>query len=136
LQLEDSWVTRFEFRTNGSELENDSEVNPRVSWEIRKSSDDGAYLIDMRISCSHSAFRLLLDVSATLSFPDHMDVDAKNRMVNLNGPAILYGVARGIVGSVTGLAPTRRIILPSVNIISIAEQQEKRKAKRTSSPDA
>jgi hypothetical protein len=52
------------------------------------------------------------------------------RMSNVNGPTILYGIARGIVGGLTGFAAGGRYLLPSVNMVELAQRQDKRRLRR------
>lgn len=131
LQLEDCWITRFEFQSLGAASNIEiAEAAPKLSWETKQSAEDASYLIQMRILGGDASYRMLLNLSATFSFDESIDEEMRGRMVNLNGPAIIYGVARGIVASISGLSPTRRVILPSVNIVNIAEQRDKRRARR------
>jgi preprotein translocase subunit SecB len=132
LQLDDSWVNRLEFRAGAGVNEDDEEDSslPRLSWEIKKSSEEPSYLITLRIVSNTPRFHLLLDMSGTFSFLDNAADETQQRMISINGPAILYGVARGIVAGISGLTPVRRQLLPSVNVVALVERRERQQARQ------
>lgn len=140
LQLEDCWITRLEFRTADGPEEpgetEDDERSPRLAWEVRKSPDEPSYLVALKISDKTARLHLLLDVSGTFSFNANVPLDTQSRMVDINGPTILYGIARGIVGGLTGFSPGRRYLMPSVNVIALAERRDKKRARTRATASA
>jgi hypothetical protein len=130
LQLEDCWITRLDFRTEeGGEHASDdgNEALPRVTWDVKRSSEDDSYLVSLRVSNSTPTFHVLLDMQGTFSFPEAVNPPVQARMIEVNAPSILYGVARGVLGSVTGFSRVRRQLMPSLNLIKIAERREKQR---------
>ena len=131
LQLEDCWLTRFDLRSGDAsqnEAEND-EALPRVTWTVKKSSEDESYLVAMRISDNSRQLHLLLDIQGTFTFTGEAPERLQTRMIQVNAPSILYGVARGIVAGMSGFTAQRRYLLPSINIVELAERREKQQAR-------
>ena len=133
LQLEDAWVTRLEFTSSAPTDLLETQANesyPRVSWELRRRPEDGAYLVQLKILDRRATTRLVLEMEGTFSFPEGMAENVQFRMSNVNGPTILYGIARGVIGSLTGFSAGGRYLLPSVNVVELAERQDRRRLKR------
>jgi preprotein translocase subunit SecB len=133
LQLEDAWVTRLEFSSSeaaDSLTHAQAGSYPRVSWELLRKPDKGTYLVQLKILDRQSTTRLSMVIEGTFSFPEEMAENMRFRMSNVNGPTILYGIARGIVGGLTGFAAGGRYLLPSVNMVELAQRQDKRRLRR------
>jgi len=128
LRLDDCSVTRFEFQTEVTPktLESHSRF-PRVSWDLSKKPEEDTYLVHLKVLERTKEFRLTIELRGVFSFDEEVSEDTQLRMANMNGPSILYGIARGLAGGITGLSTTRRYLLPSVNIVEIAERQERRR---------
>jgi len=132
LQLEDSWVTRLELRSiTPAPLAGatSSDTLPRISWEIRDRADN--YEIELRVSDNAAGHHILIDVTGRFSFKGKASDEQKKRMIDLNGPSILYGVVRGIVASLSGLTSGGRYALPSINFVALAEKRERQRARRS-----
>jgi hypothetical protein len=131
LQLDDSWVRRLEFRTGDAALHQPQAESsaPRVTWSVRRGDSDESYVLNMRILESSPALRVLLEMEGAFSFGPGVPHETQIRMVEVNGAAILYGVARGVVGSLSGMTPTGRYLLPPINIIDIVERRERRRSR-------
>lgn len=129
LQLEDCWISRLDFRVGESQREQSAESHdealPRLTWDIKRSSEDQSYLVTLRISDHSGRCDVLLDLQGTFTFRDGVPNETQNRMIGVNAPTILYGIGRGLIGMLTGLSPTKRYIVPSINVIPLAEKRER-----------
>jgi preprotein translocase subunit SecB len=130
LQLEDCWVTRLDFKVLDSNVvvRDDASV-PRLTWDIRKSEDEDSYLVSLRVSDNSHGSHLLMDLQGTFTFLHDTPSETQAKMIGLNGPAILYGIARGIVGALTGFSSGRRRMLPSVNVVDLVERKDRQRAR-------
>jgi preprotein translocase subunit SecB len=72
-------------------------------------------------------YRLRLKLSDVFSFRPNTPADRQERMITVNGPAILYGVARGIVAETTGAGRHGKYVLPSVDLLPMAMRRLERK---------
>jgi len=131
LQLEDCWLTRFDLRTEATAVVPDDapEALPRITWTIRKSSEDSSYLVTLRVSDNSPHLKLAFDMQGTFTFQGEAPDRIQARMIQVNAPSILYGVARGVVAGMSGFTPHRRYLLPSVNMVELAEKREKQQAR-------
>ncbi|MPZ48263.1 MAG: hypothetical protein GEU75_02950 [Dehalococcoidia bacterium] len=87
-------------------------------------------MVSLKVTDNTDRIHLALEMQGEFSFSDGMEETARARMADVNGPAILYGVARGIIGVVTGFSNEHRYLLPSVNIVYLAQRQSAREKAR------
>lgn len=136
LQLDDYWIDTLEVNAVQDVTERpvaQSGVVPRLRFEIFRSPESASYLIEMSIvsAKAHVArgvpYRLRLKLSGVFSFQPDTPEPTQTRMIYVNGPAILYGVARGIIAQATGAARHGKYVLPSVNLLPMAERRLARK---------
>jgi len=62
-----------------------------------------------------------LVIAGQFRFADDIPDELKNRMLVTNAPAMLYGVARGLLGQATSSARHGRMVLPSMNFVELAK---------------
>ena len=63
------------------------------------------------------------------SLPTGTDESLVNTLVPLNCLAIMFGIARGIVGQATGFVPGGPLLLPPVNFVDEMQKQERRRSR-------
>ena len=85
-----------------------------VVLRLRYGSDESHYLIDLEVIG-------FFDVH-----PEYPEKKAKT-LVNVNGPALLYGSAREMVSNLTARGPHERLDLPTVSFIDMAEEGSRKK---------
>lgn len=73
-------------------------------------------------SAAHASVHLR--VVGFFSFEPETDEHQAHHMISLNAPAILYGIARGIVAQTLALTTLQKVILPSVNFVEVMRQRE------------
>jgi preprotein translocase subunit SecB len=111
-----------------------AEIETTVSLRRKAGSSD--FLLRMRIEVNRTEkafakgpYYVLLDISGFLGFVEGTEEETIQKMIGINGPVILYGVARGIVAQATANARHGKFVLPTVNFLEAAKQKPVRKNK-------
>lgn len=76
-------------------------------------------------------YQVSFSITGFFSFAAGTDEATINRMIGLNGLAVLYGLARGIVAQVTANGPYGKFILPTVNFVELLKRKAKTGAKKS-----
>lgn len=105
-----------------------------VAPRLRQRRGTGEYLlqIEVRVNESLKAFkrspyRVVLRLATFLEVEAVVPKGEKERMLWLNGLAIAYGIARGIVAQVTAQGPYPKFVLPAINFVEFLKQIKKKK---------
>lgn len=85
------------------------------------------YRITMRIQLATSGYTAEENAPYTVdmkilgyfTFADGTNDEVSRKMIYINGPAILFGIARGIAGQATGASKHGQFVLPTVNFVEI-----------------
>ena len=127
VRLEHFWVERFniDLGDTPSTLNEDlREPITRYSVNIFDNEEDSnLYRVQLRLRSERSSknsedrhFDVLL--SGVFSFPpDEFSLDERQPFLHLNAPAILYGIARGLIASMSGAGSLDALQLPSANFV-------------------
>lgn len=108
--------------------EQDSSSVIEVDFDIdRDEEDPNAFRIVMRIKLAENGYTaeenppymISLVIVGYFSFAKGTAEDIMQRMINLNGTSILYGIARGLVGQATGASKHGQFVLPAVNFVAL-----------------
>lgn len=75
-------------------------------------------------------YHIYLDISGFFGFTDGTDEETIKKMIGLNGPAILYGIARGVVAQATANCRHGKLVLPAVNFVEAMQKQPPGKRRR------
>ena len=75
-------------------------------------------------------YEFRIQVYGIFTVSPQMDVESQYRLLHLNGPAMLYGIARSAIGTVTALGRKEKYVLPSINILDISKRQQRRASLR------
>lgn len=106
-----------------------------VDFQVQKDEvKPNVFRIDMRIQLAASGYTpdentpysIDLTIVGYLSFASATSEEVMNRMIFINGPAILFGIARGIVGQATGASKHGQFVLPTVNFVAMEKERTKR----------
>jgi len=76
-------------------------------------------------------YRFETTVVGQFSLADEVPEEQRHLLTYINSTAILYGVARGVVATVTGMGPHGPIHLPSINFTGLAERPPKTRKRAT-----
>lgn len=91
--------------------------------------------IELEVNKSKADFKvnpyyIFLKITGFFSFTKGADEQTIEKMIPLNGPAILHGIARGIVAQATANSLYDKFILPTVNFVEITRKQTGKKTGR------
>ncbi len=76
---------------------------------------------------------MFLRITGFFSFAKGTDEQMIEKMIPLNGLAILYGIARGVVAQATANSMHEKFILPTVNLVEATKEQVGKKVVKGSS---
>lgn len=126
LQLDNYWLESISLRVNqhrGDASVTNGEIPLRYYAERAEQSTDEPkqHLVRITVRTPRSTrYEQPFDVELTLlgqfSFSEPLDDDSANALLRFNAPAILFGVARGMVSLLTSLTEVGRWNLPTVNL--------------------
>jgi len=136
LQLEDCWITRLDFRTEEGGTRDGHEALPRVTWDVDRDSEDGHYTVTLRVADHSPRFHLLMDMQGVFRFGEGVSDQMQARMIEVNAPSILYGIARGVFSGLTGLSQVKRQLMPSLNLVEVAERRKKQRQRQKAKDDS
>jgi preprotein translocase subunit SecB len=94
----------------------------KASFEVREASGGTTVFVQLTLGSSNnrkdgSRHDFSLALVGSFEMSDVPDVDQGRRLISINAPAMLYGVARGVLVSATALSPSGVLLLPSVNLV-------------------
>lgn len=122
LVLQRSWIEDLHVTSRDFDDDADEPVL-RLSKPVvlQNPEDPSKYHVRLRIKSTEPGRDV--DVVVVGHFALLVGQDAANeRMIEYNAPAILYGVARGIVGGITAFTELGRLDLPSVNLVKLIDE--------------
>lgn len=106
---------------------------PRVEVDILRAEDEARFMVPFSVRInqksaefSRRGYALDIKLVGYFSFDPGTDEEAMGRLITINAPAILYGVARGIAAQAFALTNAGRMLLPSVNFVEIMDRRERR----------
>lgn len=104
--------------------------------EYRFSEDSRHFLIRLNVksqgeSGQRAPYGFEAAVAGEFSLAEDIPDDQRDRMVRINGTAILYGIARGVLATVTGMGLHGPVHLPSINFVGLLEPPTKPRKRAT-----
>jgi len=144
LQLDEYWVEHIEVRASADGADTPSRhgaVLPRVNCEVFRAVDDAAYKVDLkllvgpRMVARGLPYEFRLHLWGVFSFEPDTPQETQEYIIHVSGPAMLYGIARGIIAQATALGPHGKYTLPSINFIELMEREAKKANKTPNSGD-
>lgn len=140
LNLEDYWVDELAYREVSRKPTDAPRGTSRPLPQIEVSvapvaGEDGqeSWIVDLYVAAGPARaakgipYEFRVRVNGVFTVASGVPDAAKYRLIHMNGPAILYGIARGAVGTVTGLGRNSKYILPPVNLVEVLNRQRRRK---------
>ena len=85
---------------------------------------------------SNEPYALHLQLSGFFSFKPESTEETVTKMLFSNAVPILYGIARGCVGQVTGNALNGALMLPAFNFVELAQKKAERAHRETLTVEA
>ena len=122
LRLVQSWVEELHIGPpRNPALDEGLEVKLSRPQILQNPEDIAEYLVRLRIRVQEPDRVTEMVVAGRFRLEGDESASASKRMVDYNAPAILFGIARGMVGTVTALTSLGRLELPSVNIAQLVD---------------
>ena len=127
LQLKRFWLEEFRIQAEqgweGPIDSSDVPLNGRIEVAPLEGGDGSLVRLNIRTKAVRRPipYRLQMTIGGVFSTIDDVPADRRERLVRLNGTSILYGIARGLVGSVSGIGPNGPLTLPPVNFVRFFE---------------
>ncbi len=141
LQLEDYWIDELVLRDIGGPPAPAEErlPLPRVQFDVfspepEEEEAEGYHVILLTVSAGKAKalkgipYEFRIQVYGIFTVSPRVDEESQYRLLHLNGPAMLYGIARSAIGTVTALGRKEKYILPSINILELFKRQQRRQA--------
>lgn len=133
LQLRDYWVDFIQTQTNKdydpkspADLDLESitaEANVK-QWPIDQSEESGTvWAVDLVIEQKiphgkNIPYAFKLDLSGFVAVHPSLSGEKLENVIQVNGPALLFGVAREIIRAATGRGPFAPVLIPSTNFLA------------------
>ena len=140
LRLERFWIESLQVRTEEawSPPSAPAEVDVAGGSEYLVSEDSRHILIRLSLKSGGKTgeggpYHFETTIVGKFSLEDEVPEDQRHRLIYINGTAILYGVARGVVATVTGMGRHGPIHLPSINFTELAERPPRPRKRATGS---
>jgi len=138
LRLEAFWVESLEVKAEQDWQAPEGPVKIALTGdsEYAFASEKGKVLIRLSFESERDGpnrlpYQVRATVAGTFSLAEDVPEDQRDRLVYINGTAILYGIARGALATVTALGRYGPVHLPTVNFVDLLQRQPaRRKAAR------
>ncbi|MEX0829615.1 MAG: protein-export chaperone SecB [Nitrospirales bacterium] len=141
LQLNNFFTESFSIGTNSYYVPGVTEdrvagkINSSLEIAIPEKEGKYPYRVSLTVSIEPAQEKPALDPYAIkfkiigfFTLSGNPSSDQKERMLNLNGGAMLYGILRGFVAQTTGSATFGKYILPAINFVDIYEKNAHQRA--------
>lgn len=144
LNITDYIVDELTVRGNDNyqkpEREKEGEIN--IGFTVKRKGKEPLFMLTMTIELNKSKqaftanpYYVFLKIRGFFEFVKETDEETMQKMIGLNGLAMLYGIARGVVAQATANGAHDKFILPSMNFVeliknSMAAESEPRKKSR------
>lgn len=147
LQLDRYLVDDLLFKCNamvakeGRKQENDS---ISVDFDVKGSTKDtNRFLLDMKVDLNEGQtsnefemYQIHVHLYGWFRFTSDLDEPTKTKMLYTNATSMLYGVARSVVGNLTGGFGNERYVLPVLNLLSVAKAKAEKANKKRQLPSS
>lgn len=132
LQLEQYFVTELSFSSNRAfdphapaSIEVDQVT---VEHNCQQTEKDRTWQVTLGVKLhapadANAPYHLAVEMVGIFSVLEGFPDEKEERMVKINGPSMLYGIAREVIRDVTSRGPYFPILLPSANFFEPALHQ-------------
>lgn len=141
LQLEDYWIDELVIRDVGGPPPSSSGQEgvplPRIHFDVYTPEQDQKeteryHVVELKVFAGRAKalkgipYEFRIKIYGVFTVSPHLDEESQYRLLHLNGPAMLYGIARSAIATATGLGRKDKYILPSINVLDIFKRQQRR----------
>jgi len=149
LRLDRFWLEEFELGTAEDLGANPDQIEYQLvgGSEFLGTPDGDDFLVRLNVGtgrgqAAQPPYHFQVTLAGEFSVATGVPEDERTRLIYVNGTAILYGIARGLLASLTGIGRHGPLHLPSVNFLDLQEdgaaghgrQSRKPQTKRTRNP--
>lgn len=138
LQLDDFFLTRLNVEWRNPPIDGDYKVNSlkvQVSYDLAHHAElPHAYQMTLSVAgedvmekAANAGYKFDAVITGRYHIENAKTPELEARLAVINGISLLYSTLRGLVGSVSGSFEFGKLVLPSINPLSIVEQAEKAK---------
>ena len=113
------------------------EGKTKIAYNIKRKGSDPLFMINMAIQVGNpknmieqDPYYTSLKLTGLFRFLKETDENTIAKMIHLNGPSILYGIARGVVAQATSNCVHGKYILPTINFIELTKRKSAKKVLR------
>lgn len=144
LQLDNYFIPEFHIKANPNYDRKAKKRGAKLDFRriIRSNKKDtNKYLVEIHLGIQpikgddskYCPYFLEVDVHGYFHFEKQPETEQeKDKLLAMNGPAILYGLIRGQVAQMTAMGPYGRYILPTINLNKIEKEKERKKKSKKS----
>ena len=104
-----------------------------IDYTIGKNPDTLSFMLTLsieinkaKIKFKESRYHIKLVLLSVFDFPEDTNKEEVSKILEPNGLAMSYSIARGIIGDVTANALQGRYILPTVNFMKVIAKNHKK----------
>ena len=123
LQLEDYWIHKLEFESDrgmGNELGESGEVvQPEVTWTVFQDAVEGPKYcnvsMQVQFHCTRTPTWGTIHIEGAFVIDQAASKEEVDGFVAINAPLVVYGIARGVVGSVSAIVAGSKTILATMS---------------------
>lgn len=134
LQFIDYHVTNIEYLYDPSFIEDEADLKPDFSFELEFADENkeqanlqlGIELGDRNLEKNSIYVNCKVKGEFIIEAANELDEGDKIDYYRINGVAILYPYLRSLVSDVTGKGSEQAVILPTMNIIKMIQDQEQK----------
>lgn len=141
-QLDDFFFTHLEVKWNEPEATTDvTSLTSRFDYDVfRRNDNDHHYMLRFRSAFEEKTdddrtvgFEIESTLAGLISLPEKTCAEDCEKIVRFNGVALLWGVLRGQLATMTGSFPGGKFNLPTIMPDEIVKMVEARKAEKAKS---
>lgn len=133
LQLKDYRVIKFSIEANRSFTLAKREASSdtvEVDFNIAATEEEKNFFIELHLNLNakdadfqNHKYRVLLILQGLFSFTDNLPQDQVAPLIVNNGLAMIYSIARGVVGDATGIGMHGKCMIPTINLVEVVNKK-------------
>lgn len=108
----------------GDNFQDNGEFNISIFPKGKKSGKKFYLTLEISVCNNDSTFKVSVVMDGTFSFRENIQKKDITNFFYLNAPAIMFPYLRGYISTITALSGVGTIILPTMNLTSLAKEIE------------
>ena len=133
LNINDFIIEELTFKANPDyqKAAKEQQGQIQVSFNAKRKGKEPLFMLTLIIELNkttktftHGEYYVFLKISGFFGFAKGTDEETMQKMISLNAPVMLYGVARGVVAQATANGPYGKFVLPAVNFVELVKNSK------------